>query len=90
MLIRRRGVSEPGIIGNIHQQTCTPLPVSPARFRQNAFITDHDAQLLLISVFIYQQRIITRATPEITDSRHQLADEREETSQGYIFPVGTR
>ena len=50
MLIGRRCVSEPGVIGDIHQKARAPLPICPARFRQDALVTDHDAQFLRLAV----------------------------------------
>ena len=50
MLIRRRCFSEPGIVGDVHEQIGLLPFVIPCRFRKDPFITDQDTETVSVAV----------------------------------------
>ncbi len=85
MLKGRRRAAEPGIVGDIHQQTAPLARIIAGQFGENPLETNQHANL-----FPIQRQGVDRARRKVANSGHQLVDERKIATQGDIFAKGNQ
>src|SRR5918999_3744418 len=84
MLIRRRAVAEPGIIGQIHQKLCAAVDEVPYQVRENDFKANQHAEAPLWN----SHDGIVRAMAKVSNAIHQLIEKEQQMAERNVLPKG--